>query len=199
MQRESTLFSSRRALAHLYWKLLLRPGDTVIDATCGNGKDTLFLAQIVLENETDQGMVIGIDIQKKAIENTSDLLKKELTDSQFSKIQLFNCSHIDFPEIAPLNPVKLIVYNLGYLPGSDKTLTTQTPVTVESVSKALKIIAPQGAVCITCYPGHPEGAEEERALIKMFENLEPSQWDISYSKWLNREASPTLLFIQKKT
>jgi hypothetical protein len=191
-------FSSHLDLAHLYWKLLLNSGDAVVDATCGNGKDTLFLAQTVLGKKADSGLVVGIDIQKKSIENTHALLKKELTDLQLSRVHLFNHSHIDFPEIALLHPVKLIVYNLGYLPGGDKTLTTKVSSTLESVRKALQIIAPQGAVSITCYPGHAEGAEEKTSLLKMSESLDPQQWDVSHSQWLNRSSSPSLLFIQKK-
>ena len=56
---------------------------------------------------------------------------------------------------------KLIVYNLGYLPGSDKLLTTKTSSTLLSVEKALSLIAPNGAISITCYPGHEEGKKEE--------------------------------------
>jgi len=52
--------------------MFVKEGDTVVDATCGNGNDTAFLASLVGEN----GRVFGFDIQDKAIANTT----KKLTD-----------------------------------------------------------------------------------------------------------------------
>ena len=63
-----SLFSSHVELAHHYWERLLQIGDTVIDATCGNGRDTLELAKLVLAK--DAGKVIAYDIQKAALEKS---------------------------------------------------------------------------------------------------------------------------------
>lgn len=190
------LFNSHLELAHLYWKLLLRPGDSVVDATCGNGKDTLILSKNVLTE--DAGSVIGMDIQQPAIENTTLLLKKNLSDLQWKRVHLFHESHTNFPPIAWKKPVKLVVYNLGYLPGGDKTLTTKTENTLQSVQRAMQLIATDGAVSITCYPGHEEGKVEEQALLHMAAGLDSSQWNVTGHRWLNRPFSPTVLLIQKR-
>jgi len=42
-------------------KATVEEGDTVVDATAGNGHDTLFLAQLV----GDSGQVYAFDVQKK--------------------------------------------------------------------------------------------------------------------------------------
>ncbi|MCI0666795.1 MAG: methyltransferase domain-containing protein, partial [Methylococcaceae bacterium] len=50
---------------------VLRPGDIAIDATLGNGLDTLFLARGV----GPEGIVYGFDIQPEAIEITRNNLR----------------------------------------------------------------------------------------------------------------------------
>ena len=196
MTLSTTPFFSHLELAHHYWKLLLKPGDCAIDATCGNGKDTLLLSKYILIQHS--GLVIGLDIQKKAIENTLHILKKELTKPQLERVHLFQQSHLDFPKIALEQSIQLIVYNLGYLPGGDKAITTQTQTTLESVDQAMKLIAPQGVVSITCYPGHQAGAEEEKALIQMAARLNPDLWHVLHHRRLNKISSPSLIFIQRK-
>lgn len=170
------LFRSHLDLAHDYWRRLIQPGDVVIDATCGNGHDTEYLATL-----TDQ--VYGIDIQLEAIEKTR---------ARVPTAHLIHGSHSTFPNVSP----KLIVYNLGYLPSGDKSLTTLVDSTLESVQNGLKILSPGGALSITCYPGHPEGAVEEEALLAWSRTLDPKKYAVCFHQWLNRNKSPSLLFIQ---
>lgn len=129
--------------AHALWRAHLKPRDTAIDATCGNGHDALVLAPLV-------GTLLCIDKQPEAIEAT----KKRLGPLPHVSYQLG--SHAELPAISP----QLIVYNLGYLPGGDKSITTKTESTLVSIRRALEILAPGGMISITCYPGHPEGARE---------------------------------------
>lgn len=173
-------------LAFQHWKQILKPTDTAIDATCGNGKDTLRLAQLL-----PQGKVIGIDIQEQATQNTA------LRVSQHSeRVYLFCQSHAAFPQMAYENPIKLIVYNLGYLPGGDKKLTTKVFSSLESIQKALELISDDGAVSVTTYPGHPEGALEHQAIQEFFRCLYPLIWDVFHSPPC-RPSSPHLFFIKK--
>ncbi len=180
-------------MAHKYWQGHLQPGDCVIDATCGNGHDTLFLSQIVLSAE--EGKVIGFDIQEKAIMNTKERLKNHLQDSQLNQVFLFHKPHQELKSIALEKPPQLIVYNLGYLPGGDKTKTTQTHETLQSIEQSLAIIAKNGALSITCYPGHSEGEKEEKAILQYVASLPSTEWVVSYHAWVNRPKSPSLLWI----
>lgn len=185
------LFHSPIDLAHHYWKQLLQPGDNVIDATCGNGKDTLILAE-QLFSLSDASTLIAIDIQQQAIERTRSLLKA------FSKnIHFFTQSHATFPELAYTFPIRLIVYNFGYLPHGDKALTTLTESTLASFEAALALIMPGGCISATCYPGHLEGKREESALLAFSQKLDPTQWCITWHTWPNRTLSPSLLLLQK--
>lgn len=56
------------------WKKIVQKGDIVIDATCGNGHDTLALVKMVAD-KLGKGRVYGMDIQQSAIDSTSSLLE----------------------------------------------------------------------------------------------------------------------------
>jgi hypothetical protein len=170
-----------------YWKELIHPGDVAIDATCGNGWDTLFLAKLPLS------LLFAFDIQSAAIAKTRALLQKELTEEQYKRITLCCASHAQFP--MHLKP-RLIVYNLGYLPGGNKELTTCTETTLSSVTSALSILQKNGAISITCYPGHKEGAKEEEALCRFVSLLSPTQWDVHHHRLKKEPQSPSLLWIR---
>lgn len=184
---------SHLTLAHHFWETIVIPGDTVIDATCGNGHDTLCLAKLALTE--DSGTVFAFDIQSKAIEKTKLLLQTNLSKDLTNRISLLQSSHKSFPkEILPKS-VKLIAYNLGYLPGGDKKLTTMAESTLESLHSALKLISPEGMISITCYPGHSQGKIEEDAIIKYAASLDPRAWNCIHHRWINRPQSPNLMLI----
>src|ERR1700733_3535185 len=165
--------------AHLYWKNLLKPSDKVIDATCGNGKDSLRLTELVPE-----GHVYALDIQEIALQKAKELIP-------YSNISYLLQSHTQLP----LGEFKLVVYNLGYPPGGNKDLTTLTSTTLESLEKASQLIVIGGALSIICYPGHPEGALEEEAIRGWVQGLDSKKWLITHHIW--REKSPSLFFIIK--
>lgn len=195
MRKPFPIFQSHLDLAHSYWRRLLKPGDMVIDATCGNGHDTLMLAQIALTD--DSGLVFAIDIQEKAIKNTQALLKNHLSVSRYNRVHLIQESHEKFPTIIEQHSIRLIVYNLGYLPGTNKTMTTMTNITIKSLKEALGKIQEGGAISIACYPGHKEGAIEESAILDWARALDPCTWSVCHHRWLNRNLHPSLILIQK--
>ena len=189
------LFQSHLDLAHSYWSQLVQKGDTLIDATCGNGHDTLKLCLLTLS--LHKGKVYAIDIQKDAIKSTSHFLISHLDPSLQQQVIIKNQCHSSFPsEIVP-GSVKLIVYNLGYLPGSDKKLTTEISTTLKSISQALNLLQKGGALSITCYPGHPEGKRELEEIIAFTTQLSPTEWSCCQHLWLNRKQAPSLLLIQR--
>lgn len=197
MQRSQfSLFQTAIDLAQRYWKDLIRPGDWAIDATCGNGRDSLLLAELVLKSGSDSGL-IAIDIQPQAIALTRELLAKSLDTAQLERMHFYCQSHAIFPLLAFEKPIRLIVYNLGYLPKGDKNLTTLTSSTLHSLEQAKNCIAPGGVISITCYPGHTEGALEEQALLKELALFCPKKWNICFHRFVNRNASPSVLLIQK--
>ena len=63
------------------WRHLVQKGDTVVDATCGNGFDTLKMLKLVAD-DSGKGCVYAMDIQKDALDNTSSLLEESLNQDQ---------------------------------------------------------------------------------------------------------------------
>ena len=195
MRKQFSLFQSHIDLAHHYWRQILRPGDIALDATCGNGHDTLFLSECVLT--PDSGCLYSIDVQENAILSAKEKLEGYLSQEQLHRVKFFRQCHSTFPaEIQP-ESVKCIVYNLGYLPKGDKALTTKVETTLQSVTQAMTLLIKGGVISITCYPGHDEGAVEEKALLYFSKELDPKQWSCCYHQWLNRTQSPSLLLFQK--
>lgn len=175
--------------AHLIWQSLVQPGDTVIDATVGNGHDTLFLAKLLM----GQGHLFAYDIQPNALINTKSLLEKNLSEALQKPIELILGSHDSLkPCLA-----KLIVYNLGYLPGSDKSVTTTSLSTLRSAKAALLLLCPGGAISFTCYIGHLGGKEEFESLYSWASMLSSKDYSVSHHSWLNREKAPSLLLISR--
>ena len=179
------------SLAHEYWSKIVSPGDRVIDATCGNGMDMLALSKLL----DGQGELIGYDIQKEAIQKSEALLKKSLTHDQFQIIAFHHQSHETFLE----KSAKLIVYNLGYLPGGDKSITTQTETTLQSFQSACDVILPGGTISVMCYVGHEEGKREEGAIREFVQALPPDQWCCSHHRMINRHQAPSLYLIQRSS
>lgn len=162
--------------AHAVWRDHLRPTDIVIDATCGNGHDTLVLASLAHH-------VYALDIQKEALETT----KKRL--SGYTNITYCHQCHSTLPDVSPA----LIVYNLGYLPGGDKEVTTMTATTLRSLEQARTILAPGGMISITLYPGHREGEYETEAILKQLPSLQSWQHRLIENK--DRPTAPKLLLL----
>lgn len=191
------LFQSHLDLAHSYWEQLVEQGDCVIDATCGNGHDTLKLAALSLT--ADKGTLWSFDIQCQAVEHTRSLLAASLGAQEMCRAHIIQHSHTSFPKTISEGSVKLIVYNLGYLPGGDKTITTCVDSTLQSIQAARKLIAPGGAICVTCYPGHTEGAREQDCVFDLVKEWPPQTWSVALHQWLNRRKAPSLLLIQRNS
>lgn len=167
--------------AHHLWQAWLSDEATVIDATCGSGYDTLFLAQRAKR-------VLAYDIQKEAIEKTKQRLQAE----GLCNVELHLACHTTID-----TPAQLIVYNLGYLPGSDKTVTTHLETTMSSLEKALELLLPGGAISLMCYDGHEAGKAETEALMCWAQNLPRADWAVYLHRLWNTPAGPKTLLIQK--
>lgn len=190
------LFQSHLDLAHAYWSTLIIPGDCIIDATCGNGYDALILSQLALTDHS--GELHALDIQLEALNSTRLRLANHLSTGQLARVHLHQSCHSHFPSTLSSGSVKLIVYNLGYLPGTSKIITTRVETTLESLRTAQTLICLGGGISITCYPGHSEGAREQTALVEYLSQLSPTEWSVCHHCWLNRRQAPSLILLQRK-
>lgn len=195
MRPQFPLFQSHLDLAHIYWKKILQAGQHAIDATCGNGHDTLKLCQLALADI--HGEVYAFDRLEEAIEKTKQKLTSALLPEQLKHLHFETRCHSTFPSQILPESIQLIVYNLGYLPGGNKEATTCRETTLKSLEQGLSLISPGGAISMTCYPGHSEGALEEKELLCFVQTLSPLEWSVCHHTWLNRRQAPSLLILQK--
>lgn len=174
--------------AHRLWNSIIRAGDTVIDATCGNGHDSLVLAKKTLTNAS--GNLYCIDIQQNAIIST----QKKLQLNGFNDGVHYICgTHDKFPSSITPQSVSCIAYNLGYLPGSDKTFTTKPHSTLSSIESATKLIKLGGLISVMAYIGHKGGPEETNAVITYMEQLASDSWLLNMYSLENKPSAPLLL------
>ena len=134
---------SARYLARDALLQAVNAGDTVVDATMGNGHDTLFLAEQV----GPEGHVCAFDIQESALESTRALLEAH---HAADRVTLFCQSHAELAGSVPAG-IAAAVFNLGWLPGGDHTVTTRTASTRQAVLAALELLKPGGIVTICAY------------------------------------------------
>lgn len=171
----------------------ITPGATVIDATAGNGHDTLFLARQVGSG----GRVIAFDVQEIALDATRHLIETGLAGAERPALVLCKESHARLADaLLAIDPqVDLIgaaMFNLGYLPRGDKSIVTRPESTVAALTQAFDILLPGGIISIVLYLGHPGGRDEAEAVIAWAKNLAPEQAQTSHwQPFLNRENEAT--------
>jgi tRNA A58 N-methylase Trm61 len=162
-------------------------GQSVIDATVGNGHDTQWL----LEKVGDSGRVFGFDIQEKALE-TAGVRLKDHRNLDLILDGHENLSNYSFGEVA------CVLYNLGYLPRGDKTMTTKPDTTIASIQAASRLLKVGGVIMIIAYPGHGQGREEAQALeshLASYSQQTFQSWKLAF---LNQKNNPPILYCLEK-
>jgi predicted methyltransferase len=175
----------------------VREGSTVIDATAGNGYDTLFLAQRV----GPSGKVIAIDIQPAAIESTRSRLEVANADSQCELIEGDHAQVLHELTEEQAGSVAAITFNLGYLPGSDKSLTTSSASTLRALDAAGQLLSAGGVLLVTAYRGHQGGLSEARAVESWMQQLPNMTWSIEArepERKSNKRIPPILWIARRK-
>ncbi|WBW50605.1 class I SAM-dependent methyltransferase [Peptoniphilus equinus] len=158
-------------------------GTICVDATCGRGGDSLRILK------QGAAFLYGCDVQEAAICDT----KGRLEEAGFSNFKLFQLSHENVFEFIG-QPVDFVIYNLGYLPGSDKTIITKGDSTVASLASALKFLRPQGMILVVSYVGHP-GSFEERAQLEYYlKHLDQKHYAVEAIEFFNERHNPPKVF-----
>ena len=183
-------FKSARHWAEELIRQAVEPGARVIDATMGNGYDTQWLAVLVGES----GHVYGFDIQLEAVNRTRDRLAAAGLENRAT---LFHAGHEHIAELVG-EPVDAAVFNLGWLPGTDKALRTRAETTLTAVNAALDRLKEGALMTICIYPGHPEGRDELDRLIAWGRALPGEKYDVMARAYLNQSGDPPVLIAVKK-
>lgn len=177
-------------IAHEKWGEVIQLGDRVVDATVGNGHDTLFLAGLV----GAKGQVAGFDIQSEALHSTG--LKLEDAGCR-GPVDLFELGHEQMGKVLKIwqGTVRAVVFNLGYLPGGDHAVITKLETTLIALDAAQELLRPGGVLSVMLYHGHPGGQEEMEAVLSWSKRLNGG-----YKRELievEHPQAPKLLWIEK--
>lgn len=178
--------------AHDQLSRVVKIGDIVVDATCGNGNDTLFLSNLV---ESD-GTVYAFDIQQQAIETTRQLLNEH----NRKNVTLIQDSHANIDQyIKEDEEISAAVFNLGYLPRSDKKIITKPDSTLQALEKLLQRLKKNGLIVLVVYAGHPGGLEEKNAVLNFVTTLDQKQYSAVKYQFINLVNNPPFVIaIEKK-
>lgn len=177
-------------LAHRFLTEILKSGDRCIDATVGNGYDTAFLARAVGES----GQVFGFDVQPEAIESTRARLE---TEGLADRAILFQECHSRIADLVE-GEVRAVMFNLGYLPGGDKEVITQSETTLAALQSASESLAPGGRLTVVVYPGHAGGDAEADAVESWAGSLEQEKFGVASYRFLNQANSPPFLIVVER-
>ncbi|WP_042354716.1 tRNA (mnm(5)s(2)U34)-methyltransferase [Bacillus rubiinfantis] len=172
----------------------VKNGDIVVDATIGNGHDTVFLAELVGEH----GKVYGFDVQEQAILATKERL---IQHSLLERTTLFHEGHERVTQNIPLEEHGKItgaIFNLGYLPGSDKNIITEPETTIDAVSQLLNIMAPEGIIVLVIYHGHDGGDIERDALLNYCRHLDQKFAHVIRYQFINQQHNPPFIIAIEK-
>jgi predicted methyltransferase len=177
-------------MAQLIVQHAVKPGAFTIDATVGNGHDTLFLADLV----GPTGTVIGFDIQAPALHVA------QLRLVGFPQVTLVHAGHERLTELLPApahGKLSAVMFNLGYLPGADKAIITQPQSTLQALTQALDNLTIGGVITLILYPAHPGGAEEMTTVLAYAAQL-PATFAVTASTRTNATVpAPSLLIIER--
>ena len=175
--------------AHRLVSEVVRRGDRAVDATAGNGHDSIFLAKLV----GPDGQVFAFDIQEEACRETERRLREEGGSGE-----VICCGHEQMAERVS-GPVRAVMFNLGYLPGGDKSVTTLPGSTVEALGAALGLLDAGGIVTVLCYTGHAGGGEEAAAVLDFCEGLGEEDFAaVRYEASSAGESAPILVAVSKR-
>ena len=181
-----------------YARLLLEkavsPGDYAVDATAGNGHDTLFLTKLVGAT----GQVFSFDIQEQALTETAKKLKENQCENMAT---LLLKSHSEIKNSLPENAygkVSGAIFNLGYLRGGDKSICTVADSTIEAIEQLLEIMATEGIIILVVYHGHPEGAIEKDQLMQYVTNIPQDKAHVLHYGFINQVNSPPFIIAIEK-
>lgn len=177
-------------LSHLFLRERVRPGDRAVDATCGNGHDTLLLARLVGAT----GKVWAFDVQESALAATQE----RLAESGYAgRAELVLAGHERMASVVS-EPVRAVVFNLGYLPGGEKGTVTSPETTRAALEQASSLILPGGIVTVAVYTGHPGGPEEAEAVEAWAAALPPVRFNVWRCRQLNRPGTaPYLVAVER--
>jgi predicted methyltransferase len=172
------------AISHDLVARVVKPGDIVVDATMGNGNDTVFLARLV----GDTGRVYAFDIQKCALDNTKKKLEAE---GLAARVEQIHDGHQNIAKYVTPG-IKAVMFNLGYLPKGDHSIGTKAETTIEAIKSSMKLLCVGGIIMIVIYYGGDSGFEEKEAVLEYVKTIDYRQYSVLVHNFVNQVNCPPI-------
>lgn len=170
---------------------IVNTGDTVIDATMGNGYDTLYLAKLV----GNAGKVYAFDVQEEALKSTK---KKVERDNLQGYVELILDGHENIDKYVK-EEVSCVLFNLGYLPRAKHNIITKPETTLQALEKSLNLLKPNGVISVAIYTGHEGGMDEKNEVCQYLNNLDQNYYNVLHMNFTNQVNNPPeLILVEKK-
>lgn len=184
--------------AHHFTASAVQEGGFAIDATVGNGHDTVFLLRQI---GTD-GQVLGFDIQDDALDATRARVRSTLPPALADRLHLVQAGHEglkDHLDCERQGRVDAVMFNLGYFPGGDHSVTTEPNTTRQALQASAEVLRPDGIISVVMYSGHEGGREEAQAVDDWGASLPQNQFQVLSYEFINQvNDPPRLLVVQKR-
>ncbi|MBQ3490757.1 MAG: class I SAM-dependent methyltransferase [Clostridia bacterium] len=168
----------------------IKKGGVAVDFTMGNGHDTLWLSDAVGE----EGKVYAFDIQPQALESSKKLLEENGAAPNYTLILDSHSNVLDYVH----EKICIGMFNLGFLPGGDKSITTKRDTTMIAIRAAIELLDADGALLIAVYPGHEEGTIEGELIEKELMTLNRRELCASKFKIVNSPTSPFFFLVERR-
>jgi len=154
-----------------------------VDCTLGNGHDCDFLRKRFEK-------VYAFDIQDEAIERYKDF--------KYDNVECICDSHENIKNYVYEN-IDAAMFNLGYLPGGDKAITTQYESSIKALEATMSLLNEGGIITLAIYHGHNEGKIEKEKILRYLKDLDSKSFGVMLHTLYNRsEIAPLLIVIEKK-
>ena len=177
-------FQKKFILTHLH------KGDTAVDFTMGNGHDTEFLSKTVGE----KGRLYAFDVQQQALESTARRLEASGCPKNYT---LIHDSHHNVKNYVDV-PIKAGMFNLGWLPGGDKSITTLRSTTLPAIRSAIELMDRDAVITVAIYPGHEEGDAEGKMVEEFLSTPIRYKYCCTQIRIVNSPSSPFFFVIESK-
>jgi predicted methyltransferase len=187
---EKTIIKNSLGQSHELIMKTVKEGDTVIDATAGNGGDTLFLAELV----GAKGRVYAFDIQQIALNITQQKLISAGLDN---RVTLVADGHQNMDRYVA-QKVKAVMFNLGYLPGGHHSIGTRGESTAEALNKAMQLLEVNGLITVVVYYGGDSGFDEKDSIMEYIKYIDHKQFIVMKTEFANLINCPPILICIEK-
>jgi hypothetical protein len=189
--------SDVNAWARETWSKFIERDDDVVDATLGRGRDAL--AVLANHGDAHSGLVYGFDVEPEALVAANEAFDRAGVPESRRSFHL-KC-HSDMLDVVPSDAkVGVVTFNLGYLPGGDKTTRetrakTRADTTTSALRSALSLLRVGGCVTVIAYVGHEGGWAEHDAVRDFLAQLPCREWTVTTRAVVNRHNAPILYVV----